>query len=488
MNSAAAVCLFTMYNKFDLFTYKCLVGRLLTGVDNLDRTLTIPGIFDKNPNMCVIVVDKDGFITYANKTYLSVLGLPADKVVGRPVLSITPETQTIKVIRSGKAVTAYNWNINGYEMIASAVPIFKEQEIAGCFSYSISMNIWDHKSILERLLAENNMLKDEVLKSHISKYCFDDLIGEDEQFFKAKLLARQVAQQDNTKVLITGESGTGKEIFAHAIHQASLRANQPFVRVNCAAIPDALLEAELFGYETGAFTGAKKGGRLGKFELANHGTIFLDEIGEMPLAMQSKLLVVLQERVIERLGGNNSINLNVRVISATNRDLQSMMEKGLFREDLYYRLNVVQIEIPPLRRRKGDILLLFNFLLHRLNQRLHMNIKGVKDDAREVLLKYSWPGNVRELENVMERAMSLAHMEQADRLGKRHLTFICAKMKFDCIESKKGLKAITQEFEEGIINAALEETSQNKAQAAKYLDIDLSSLYRKMKKYGIPID
>ncbi|MEA4926185.1 MAG: sigma 54-interacting transcriptional regulator [Syntrophomonadaceae bacterium] len=454
----------------------------------MDRTLTIPGIFDKNPNMCVIVVDKDGFITYANKTYLSVLGLPADKVVGRPVLSITPETQTIKVIRSGKAVTAYNWNINGYEMIASAVPIFKEQEIAGCFSYSISMNIWDHKSILERLLAENNMLKDEVLKSHISKYCFDDLIGEDEQFFKAKLLARQVAQQDNTKVLITGESGTGKEIFAHAIHQASLRANQPFVRVNCAAIPDALLEAELFGYETGAFTGAKKGGRLGKFELANHGTIFLDEIGEMPLAMQSKLLVVLQERVIERLGGNNSINLNVRVISATNRDLQSMMEKGLFREDLYYRLNVVQIEIPPLRRRKGDILLLFNFLLHRLNQRLHMNIKGVKDDAREVLLKYSWPGNVRELENVMERAMSLAHMEQADRLGKRHLTFICAKMKFDCIESKKGLKAITQEFEEGIINAALEETSQNKAQAAKYLDIDLSSLYRKMKKYGIPID
>lgn len=454
----------------------------------MDRTLTIPGIFDENPNMCVIVVDKDGFITFANKTYIRVLGLPAEKVVGRPVLSITPETQTIKVIKTGKAITAYNWNINGYEMIASAVPIFKEEEIAGCFSYSISMNIWDHKNMLERLLTENNMLKDEVLKSHVSKYGFDDLIGEDDQFVKAKLLAGQVARQDNTKVLITGESGTGKEIFAHAIHRASLRANQPFVRVNCAAIPDALMEAELFGYETGAFTGAKKGGRLGKFELANHGTIFLDEIGEMPLAMQSKLLVVLQERVIERLGGNNSINLNVRVISATNRKLPAMMEKGLFREDLYYRLNVMQIEIPPLRKRKGDIQILVNFLLNRLNQRLNMNIKGVKAEALDVLLKYSWPGNVRELENVMERAMSLAHMEQADMLRKRHLTFICAKMKFDCSQDRKGLKAIAQEFEESIIHAALEESGQNKALTAKYLDIDLSSLYRKMKKYGIPID
>jgi len=454
----------------------------------LDSTLTIPAIFDDNPNICSIVVDKEGIVTYMNKTYMRVLNVTPDQVLGKPIAAITPGTYTTKVLRTGKAVTAYNWIINGYQMVASALPIFKEDELVGCFSYSISMNIWDHKNMLENLLAENSMFKAEALKAHTAKYSFDALIGEDPQFLQAKILARQVARQDNTKVLITGESGTGKELFAHAIHTASLRSHKPFVRVNCAAIPENLLEAELFGYEDGAFTGAKKGGRLGKFELANHGTIFLDEIGEMPLAMQSKLLVVLQEQVLERLGGNNPININVRVISATNRNLESMVEKGTFREDLYYRLNVVQIEIPPLRQRKGDIVQLIDAFLRCLNQRLHMHIKGVKDEALEVLLKYSWPGNVRELENVMERAMSLAHLDQADMIGKRHLAFICAKMKLNCCEENKGLKTIVQDFEKQLICDALAETGNNKAQTAQYLNIDISSLYRKMRKYGIPVD
>ncbi len=454
----------------------------------MDSSLTVPGIFDDNPNICLIVVDKEGLVKYMNKTYLRVLKLSADKALGQPIASITPATQTTKVLRTGKAITAYNWNINGYQMIASAVPIFKEDELVGCFSYSISMNIWDHKNILENLLAENNMLKGEVLNAHTSRYSFDDLIGEERVFLQAKILARQVARQDNTKVLIIGESGTGKELFAHAIHKASIRCNRPFVRVNCAAIPESLLEAELFGYEDGAFTGAKKGGRLGKFELANHGTIFLDEIGEMPLAMQSKLLVVLQEQVIERLGGNNPIDINVRVISATNRNLELMVQKGSFREDLFYRLNVMQIEIPPLRNRKGDILHMVSTFLNGLNQRLNMNIKGIKGEALDILLKYSWPGNVRELENVMERAMSLAHMDQVDMIGKRHLAFICAKLKLNCFDGSKGLKTIVQEFEEQLICDALAETGQNKSLAAQYLNIDVSSLYRKMRKYGIPID
>lgn len=461
--------------------------RIGRGGENLD-SLTIPTIFDDNPNMCLIVVDKEGIVTYINKTYMSVLNVAPDEVLGQPIASVTPNTYTTRVLRTGKAITAYNWNINGYEMMASAVPIFEADELVGCFAYSISMNIWDHKSRLESLLVENNMLKGEVLKAHTSRYSFDDLIGEESQFLQAKILARQVARQDNTKVLITGESGTGKELFAHAIHNSSMRSSRPFVRVNCAAIPETLLEAELFGYEDGAFTGAKKGGRMGKFELANNGTIFLDEIGEMPMAMQSKLLVVLQEQVIERLGGNNPINVNVRVISATNRNLESMVEKGLFREDLFYRLNVVQIEIPPLRQRRGDIRQLVNAFLHCLNRRLHMHIKGVKDEAMEVLLKYSWPGNVRELENAMERAMSLAHMDQADMIGKRHLAFICAKIKINCWEGSKGLKTIVQEFEEQLISDALAETGNNKPQAAQYLNIDVSSLYRKMRKYGIPVD
>ena len=445
-------------------------------------------IFDQNPFMVVIVVDKDNLIIYVNKTYLRILKLPAEKVLGKPILSITPATRTVKVIKTGKAITGYNWNINGHQMIACAIPLFKENEIVGCFAYSISLNIWDSKTQVEKLLAEINMLKEEVHKSHTAQYNFDDIVGNDHSFLYTKSLAKQVAHQIQTKVLITGETGTGKELFAHAIHNASARSLYPFVRVNCAAIPENLLEAELFGYEDGAFTGAKKGGRLGKFELANHGTIFLDEIGEMPLSMQSKLLVVLQEREIERLGGNRSIKLDVRVISATHRNLQSMVEKGLFREDLYYRLNVVQVEVPALRHRKEDISLLTDYLINKLNRRLNTAVAGISREALEMLRKHSWPGNVRELENVLERAMSLAYMEKADLLDQKHLTFLFNKLDITCPPGKKSLKVATQEFEQKIITQVMEETGSNKTQAAEFLGIDLSSLYRKLKKYGIPMD
>lgn len=442
-------------------------------------------IFDQNPYMVVIVVDKDNLVIYVNKTYLHILKLSADEVLGKSILSITPATKTVQVISTGKAITGYNWNINGHQMIACAVPLFRENEIVGCFAYSISLNIWDSKTLVEKLLAEINMLKEEVHKSHTAQYNFDDIVGKDKQFLHAKSLAEQVAHQIHTKVLITGETGTGKELFAHSIHNASARSLYPFVRVNCAAIPENLLEAELFGYEDGAFTGAKKGGRLGKFELANHGTIFLDEIGEMPLSMQSKLLVVLQEREIERLGGNRSIKLDVRAISATHRNLQSMVEKGLFREDLYYRLNVVQVEVPALRQRKNDIRLLAEYLLDKLNQRLTTAISGISKDAFEMLKQHAWPGNVRELENVLERAMSLAHMGNTNLLDLKHFASI-NELSTTYSLGQKTLKILTQEFEQKVIAQVLEETGSNKAQAAELLGIDLSSLYRKLKSHGIP--
>jgi transcriptional regulator with PAS, ATPase and Fis domain len=445
-------------------------------------------IFDQNPYMAVIIVDSNGIVIYINETYLKVLRLPAEKVLGRPIIAITPHTKTAKVLSAGKAITAYNWNINGHQMIGCAIPIFKDDKIVGCFAYSISLNIWDSKTLVERLLSENNMLKDEVSKSHSAKYHFDDIIGIDKNLSNAKSLAQQVAQQPDTKVLITGESGTGKELFAHAIHNASARSQSPFVRVNCAAIPENLLEAELFGYEDGAFTGAKRGGRLGKFELANNGTIFLDEIAEMPLLMQSKLLVVLQEREIDRLGGDSSIKLNVRVISATNRDLQNMVDKGLFRQDLYYRLNVVQIDVPALRQRKEDISLLAEHFLHKINRRLMTAVTGITGESLSLLESYTWPGNIRELENVMERAMSLASMEKAELLGKKYFTFLCNKLNFNCPLGSKSLKEITREFEESVLIRVLEETDFNKMQAAESLGIDLSSFYRKLKKYGIPIN
>jgi transcriptional regulator with PAS, ATPase and Fis domain len=374
-------------------------------------------------------------------------------------------------------------------MIASAVPIFNhERVITGCFVYSLSLNIWDSKTMLEKLITENKMLKDEVFKSHTAKYSFDDMVGTDKSLLDAKLLAQQVAQQPQTRVLITGETGTGKELFAQAIHNASARSMHPFVRVNCAAIPENLLEAELFGYEDGAFTGAKKGGRLGKFELANNGTIFLDEIGEMPLTMQSKLLVVLQEKELERLGGGSSIKLDVRVISATNRNLEDLVENGLFREDLYYRLNVVQVEVPALRNRKEDLNLLACNILKRLNSRLNTAVVDISQDACDLLHKHSWPGNVRELENVLERAVSLAHMENTQLLGKRHFAILCTKSNINYPTGQKSLKTMTQEFEKKIVRRVLEEYGHDKVQAAESLEIDLSSLYRKLKKYGMSTD
>ncbi|WP_242833470.1 sigma-54 interaction domain-containing protein [Desulfosporosinus youngiae] len=445
-------------------------------------------IFDQNPYMAVVIVDKNNIVTFINKTYLKILQLPMDKVLRKPLTDITPATKTAKVLMTGKAITAYNWKVNGQHLIACSVPLFKNKEIVGCFAYSISLNIWDSKTLVEDLLSDITMLREEVHKSHTAQYKFDDIVGNDKRLLHSVSLAKQVARQTQTKVLITGETGTGKELFAHSIHNASARSHKPFVRVNCAAIPENLLEAELFGYEEGAFTGAKKGGRLGKFELANHGTIFLDEIGEIPLSLQSKLLVVLQEREIERLGGNRSVKLDVRVISATHRNLQSMAEKGLFRKDLYYRLNVVQVEVPALRHRKEDITLLVEYLLHKLKDRLKTPVVGISRGALEMLKKHVWPGNVRELENVLERAMSLAYMENAYLLDQRHFTFIFDKISATWSPGRKSLREATHEFEQRIITQVMEETGSNKAQAAELLGIDLSSLYRKLKKYGISMD
>ncbi len=454
----------------------------LYGGDNLET------IFDQNPYMAVVIVDKNNLVTFMNKTYLDILRLTADKVLGKPLYTITPSTKTVKVLKTGKAITAYNWNINGHQLIACAVPLFKEDEIIGCFAYTISLNIWDSKTLVENLLADITMLKEEVHKSHTAQYKFDDIVGNDKKLLQAISLAKQVARQPQTKVLINGETGTGKELFAHSIHNASARSLKPFVRVNCAAIPEHLLEAELFGYEDGAFTGAKKGGRMGKFELANQGTIFLDEIGEIPLSLQSKLLVVLQEWEIERLGGNRSMKLDVRVISATHRNLQSLVEKGLFREDLYYRLNVLQVEVPALRNRKEDISLLVKHLLKKLNDRLKTPVENISREALNMLEKHAWPGNVRELENVLERALSLAYMEHAHLLDLKHFTFIIDKINANWSPFNKSLKEATQEFEHRIITQVLEQKGSNKALVAESLGIDLSSLYRKMKKYGIPID
>ena len=280
---------------------------------------------------------------------------------------------------------------------------------------------------------------------------------------------------------------TGKELFAQAIHNASSYRTGPFIRINCVTLPENLLESELFGYEDGAFTGAKKGGKPGKFELARGGTVFLDEIGDMPMSMQTKLLSVLQERVIERVGGTKPIEVNVRVIAATNRNLEEMVANHEFREDLYYRLNVVRLHIPPLRKRIEDLPLLVSGLMPRINQKLGTSVNRISEQALEVLRNYSWPGNVRELENMLERAINLAHIRAAECIDTVDVSTLLTNDTPITVDtdSRRKLNEAIDELEKSMIIKALEETGYNKTKTAQVLGIHSSALYRKLSKYGL---
>lgn len=309
---------------------------------------------------------------------------------------------------------------------------------------------------------------------------FDDIIGDSHVLRKIKENAYRFAQ-NNSNILLLGESGTGKELFARAIHNASRRSDKAFITINCAAIPDNLLESELFGYEEGAFTGSIKGGKLGKFQLADKGTIFLDEIGELPLHLQAKLLRAIQERRITKIGGVEEIDVDIRVIAATNRDLDFMVKNGEFREDLYYRLSVAPLKIPSLRERKTDIAELCEYFVRKCSKTMGKNIEGINREALSILEKYDWPGNVRELQNAIEFA---ANMTDTLIIGKEHLPR-------RVLENKKSIKIESdlislKDMEQCLIQKALDiygTDAKGKEMAAEALGIGIATLYRKIKEY-----
>lgn len=323
----------------------------------------------------------------------------------------------------------------------------------------------------QKVLAENRFLKEQLEE----KYKDLKIIGESKAIQEVLSTVARVAKTDST-VLIRGESGTGKELVARAIHALGDRASQRFISLSCAAIPETLLESELFGYEKGAFTGATRR-KEGRFELADAGTLFLDEIGDLSLETQVKLLRVIETQEFERLGGKETIKVNVRIISATNQDLEKKIKEKSFREDLYYRLNVVSIFIPPLRERKGDILPLVEHFIQKYNQKTGKNIQGITTDAKDILLSYPWPGNIRELENVIERAIVLGRGEAIDKSDLAYLSF----QKTEQFPSDFSLK----ELEKSQILKVLEKTGGNLTQAAELLGIHRNTLRLKMKEYGI---
>ncbi|AFQ43293.1 sigma-54 interaction domain-containing protein [Desulfosporosinus meridiei] len=355
---------------------------------------------------------------------------------------------------------------NKAQMILRALPIDSE---GGVKSIGVTLRPFDEIGrIVHRLSLQD------------AGYTIEDILGVSDTVQQIRERAKVVAASQST-VLIRGESGTGKEMLARSIHNLSSRQQGMFMAINCTAIPEALLESELFGYEEGAFTGARKGGKIGKFELANKGTLFLDEIGDMPLFLQAKILRVLQERQIERIGGIVPIPVDVRVIAATHRNLEEMMAKGEFREDLYYRINVIPIDIKPLRERKEDIQILCEHFINGFNQRLNKNVRFLSDRFRQRLVEYSWPGNVRELQNIIEYAMNLAN---DSTLTEEHLSPRLKNNQALNLEDEFNLEKVEREtilrcyqmFGGGV---------QGKEKAAKALGIGIATLYRKLARYNI---
>ncbi|MBM7648271.1 transcriptional regulator with PAS, ATPase and Fis domain [Bacillus ectoiniformans] len=445
----------------------------------------------------VVVVDCDGVILYINSAYCDFLETSVKEAIGRHVTEVIENTRMHIVTKTRQPEIASIHSIKGSEMIANRHPLFVNDQLVGAVGTVMFRNSEDwlaYSKKVQPLLEELKYYKKRFENELKSKYSFDDLIGENEQFVNAKKLAQRVSGSQSA-VLLLGESGTGKELFAHGIHGASNRGVFPFVRVNSASIPEHLLESELFGYEEGAFTGAKKGGKKGKFELAHRGTIFLDEIGDMPLAMQSKLLRVLQEKEIERVGGQTPTPIDVRVIAATHRNLEEMVKRGEFRQDLYYRLNVMKIEIPSLKQRTEDLEAIANVLLKKLEKKFNRQHITISPEVINRLLLHSWPGNIRELENVLERSVNVldenvirrAHLplylrediqpneadEEAQDAFKRDPAGILP------------LKQTLAAAEVKALKQALAAADGNKQEAAKILGISKTSFYDKYKFYGL---
>lgn len=449
----------------------------------------------------IVVVNESAKIIHFNDAYSRFTGIKKAEALGQHVTKIIENTRLHNVLESGIPERGSLQIINGQEMIVHRIPIRKDGRVIAVIGMLIFEGVSELYKILEKhqqtdrksLIHSNNL----VIPEKKRKITLEKIIGKSDKIAQTKQLARKAAKTLVT-VLITGESGTGKELFAQSIHHLSPYCNGPFISVNCAAIPDHLLESELFGYEDGAFTGARKGGKPGKFELAHEGTLFLDEIGDMPLSMQSKILRVLQEKEGIRVGGVKPYRTNTRIVTATNKAIEQMVQQGTFREDLYYRLNIIRLHIPPLRERKEDIPLLLSYYIEEICQKYSISTKQLTNKALVQLLSYEWPGNIRELVNIVERMISLVEKKEISASDVSLLfnqTSIPLQPSYSNVETSETDKQTSNIFlklksekkleEREVIINALNETNGNKAKAARKLGIHRSTLYDKLKQFKI---
>lgn len=478
-----------------------------------------------------VIIDKHKKIVYMNKTYADVLGTTQEKAFGRNVEEVIPNTRMPRILKSGDTDIGSIFKLFNHitkkeqSIICNRYPIIENGEIIGVFAVTIFVDIDEMKKLnqeIEILRQKNEIYKSQLDELRHNKYSISNLLGKSNKMLELKKLVYSVADT-NLAILLTGNTGTGKEVFANIIHQLSNRRLNNFIKINCAAIPKDLLESELFGYEEGAFTGASKSGKIGKFELANNGTLLLDEISEMPLTLQAKLLRVIQEKELVKVGGTDTIKLNIRLICSTNKNIIELVKKGKFREDLYYRINSVEMEIPPLRERLSDLPNLCDHFIKKANIDNGLNIKGMEDDVIPFFKTLEWNGNIRELENAIERACVIAksgklsvdqfdflleRIEKMDNMANKPSDLIQRKInefsnKEEIIDllleqmSRKetnkqknkimSLEEIKERSEKEEIIKAIEKSGGNKTRAAKLLNISRSVLYNRINKYNIDL-
>ncbi|MGZ9818096.1 sigma 54-interacting transcriptional regulator [Peribacillus simplex] len=487
----------------------CLIG-ILTRTDILHsyfhclaklqetvHTAETLGVILESAYEGIAVIDKAGIVHEFNEAYCRFIGKSREEVIGKHVTEVIDNTRLHIVSVTGVEERGYIQRIQGQDMVVHRIPILKDGNVIGAIGMLIFEGVSELYNILGRMQELSRKVNDNSLppQKHLNfNNYFGRILGNSEAILSVKKTAKKAAVTPST-VLITGESGTGKELFAEAIHQLSPFAEGPFISVNCAAIPENLLESELFGYEEGSFTGARKGGKPGKFELAHKGTLFLDEIGDMPMLMQAKILRVLQDRGVERVGGVTRQQLDVRIVAATNRNLEEMVKKGTFREDLYYRLNIIRLNLPPLRERKKDIPTLLSHHLRAFCEQFNMPQKFLSAEAMELLCEYSWPGNIRELLNTIEMLVSLAENLEitasdlpAHFRSHPHLANHANKLSIPLGSQQNVLEEVKDmiwKSEREAIIKVLSESNGNKAAAARKLGIQRSTLYEKLKKYGL---
>jgi transcriptional regulator with PAS, ATPase and Fis domain len=428
----------------------------------------------------VLIIDEDEVVVYVNASYTRITKVDYEKIVGNKLRDVRQGARLPNVLKNRKPIVGALREENGIEYVVNMSPIMVNGRLEGAISVVTNMNdAFNLSSTINRYQNKISKLEKAIKTIHRAKYVVDDMVSEDRKSLEVKKLLVKIAKK-NTTLLISGESGTGKEMAAQAIHNASPRADGPFIAVNCASFHEGLLESELFGYEEGAFTGAKKEGKLGLFEAADEGTIFLDEVSEMGPEVQAKLLRTLQERTVRRIGGVREIPIDVRVITATNKDLEKMVEAGDFRQDLFYRLSVFPVILPPLRERRDDIIpLTESFLLQHKND-LKKEI-AISLEAKEMLMGYGWPGNIRELKNAIEFAVN---MMEDDVIRGKHLPIRVQSSLKRGFESSVKLSIQVKEFERNEIRRMLElngKDIEGKKRTAGMLGISLASLYNKIK-------